>query len=197
MTKVICWQRNLNPAFFLSENAEYDEEINEKEKEGGKIKKWTEATQPWLLRSQQDLTWADTWPSSSRHMVFPPDASSSKISWWWNRPPSAFQHPSTNKNLKQLQKLQNWTNDALGLGKPTSSKTDEFLEKFQTAFDPPPPSFSESYIAIFLNWLRSLQSCRNLIFLKSFGYESINKKLWHFLSAHSAHSAPYHWLQSH
>ena len=52
-----------------------------------------------------------------------------------------------------------------------------------------PPSFSESYIAIFLNWLRSLQSCRNLIFLKSFGYESINKKLWHFLSAHSA---PYH-----
>ena len=128
MTKVICWQRNLNPAFFLSENAEYDEEINEKEKEGGKIKKWTEATQPWLLRSQQDLTWADTWPSSSRHMVFPPDASSSKISWWWNRPPSAFQHPSTNKNLKQLQKLQNWTNDALGLGKPTSSKTDEFSE---------------------------------------------------------------------
>ena len=29
------------------------------------------------------------------------------------------------------------------LEKPTSSKTDEFLEKFQTAFDPP-PTFSEN-----------------------------------------------------
>ena len=29
---------------------------------------------------------------------------------------------------------------------PTSSKTDEFSEKFQTAFDPP-PSFSEGYVA--------------------------------------------------
>ena len=27
-------------------------------------------------------------------------------------------------------------------------QTDEFSEKFQTAFDPPPPSFSESYVAI-------------------------------------------------
>ena len=33
-------------------------------------------------------------------------------------------------------------------GKPTSSKTDEFSEKFQTAFDPP-PSFSENYTADF------------------------------------------------
>ena len=29
---------------------------------------------------------------------------------------------------------------------PTSSKTDEFSEKIQTAFDPP-PSFSENYVA--------------------------------------------------
>ena len=34
------------------------------------------------------------------------------------------------------------------LGKLSPSKTDEFLEKFQTAFDPP-PSFSEIYVAIF------------------------------------------------
>ena len=32
-------------------------------------------------------------------------------------------------------------------GKPRTSKTDEFSEKFQTAFDP--PSFSENHIAIF------------------------------------------------
>ena len=36
----------------------------------------------------------------------------------------------------------------LRLGMPTSSKTDEFSEKFQTAFDPP-PSFSEKHIANF------------------------------------------------
>ena len=35
------------------------------------------------------------------------------------------------------------------LGKLSPSKADEFSEKFQTAFDPPPPSFSESYVAIF------------------------------------------------
>ena len=34
------------------------------------------------------------------------------------------------------------------LGKPSTSKTDEFSEKFQTAFEsPPPPSFSENHIA--------------------------------------------------
>ena len=43
------------------------------------------------------------------------------------------------------------------LGTPFPSKIEEFSEKFQTAFAPPPPSFSESYIANFLNWLRSLQ----------------------------------------
>ena len=34
------------------------------------------------------------------------------------------------------------------LGKHPHSKTDEFSEKFQTAFDPP-PSFSENHIADF------------------------------------------------
>ena len=35
----------------------------------------------------------------------------------------------------------------LGMDGPT--KTDEFLEKFQTAFGPPPPSFSENHVALF------------------------------------------------
>ena len=34
------------------------------------------------------------------------------------------------------------------LGKPRTSKTDEFSEKFQTTFDPP-PSFLENHIADF------------------------------------------------
>ena len=38
--------------------------------------------------------------------------------------------------------------EVLALGKGGSSKTDEFLEKFQTAFDPP-PSFSENHVALF------------------------------------------------
>ena len=29
------------------------------------------------------------------------------------------------------------------------TKASEFSEKFQTAFDPPPPSFSENHIAVF------------------------------------------------
>ena len=36
-----------------------------------------------------------------------------------------------------------------GLGKDPATKSDEFLEKLQTAFDPP-PSFLENYAAIFL-----------------------------------------------
>ena len=36
---------------------------------------------------------------------------------------------------------------AFALGKGGATKLDEFLENFQTAFDPP-PSFSENYIAI-------------------------------------------------
>ena len=40
------------------------------------------------------------------------------------------------------------------LGKPVPTKTDEFSEKFQTAFDP--PSFSENHVAdLFQNsWLK-------------------------------------------
>ena len=33
------------------------------------------------------------------------------------------------------------------LGKDNPTKTDEFLEKFQTAFDPPPLIFGKSYCA--------------------------------------------------
>ena len=40
--------------------------------------------------------------------------------------------------------------DMQPLGKRHPTKTDEFLEKFQTAFDPPPSSFSENYVADFL-----------------------------------------------
>ena len=36
------------------------------------------------------------------------------------------------------------------LGKDPATKSDEFLEKFQTAFDPPPPRFLENYVAKFL-----------------------------------------------
>ena len=39
------------------------------------------------------------------------------------------------------------------LGMPVPTKTDEFSEKFQTAFDPP-PSFSENHIADFATKVR-------------------------------------------
>ena len=46
------------------------------------------------------------------------------------------------------------------LGEPHVSKSDEFLEKFQTALDPlRPPSFSESYIADFATKLRQKCVC--------------------------------------
>ena len=48
-----------------------------------------------------------------------------------------------------LKWFWNWIENLGGLGMPTSSKTDEFSEKFQTAFDPPTRAFSESYVAIF------------------------------------------------
>ena len=38
------------------------------------------------------------------------------------------------------------------LGKDPATKSDEFLEKFQTAFDPP-HSFLENYVANFLLWI--------------------------------------------
>ena len=37
-----------------------------------------------------------------------------------------------------------------GLGKDPATKSDEFLEKLQTAFDPP-PSFLKNYVAFFYN----------------------------------------------
>ena len=41
------------------------------------------------------------------------------------------------------------------LGTNGATKTDEFSEKFQTAFDPPPPpSFSENHIADFATKVR-------------------------------------------
>ena len=48
--------------------------------------------------------------------------------------------------LRLLSSFQN-ISDMLGTG--DASKTDEFSEKFRTAFDPP-PSFSENHIADFL-----------------------------------------------
>ena len=39
---------------------------------------------------------------------------------------------------------------ACAQGKDPATKSDEILEKFQTAFDPP-PSLSETYISISLN----------------------------------------------
>ena len=38
-----------------------------------------------------------------------------------------------------------------GMGPAT--KLDDFLEKFQTAFDPPPPQFLENYVAVLLKWI--------------------------------------------
>ena len=37
------------------------------------------------------------------------------------------------------------------LGKDPATKSDEFLEKFQTAFDPPPPHFWKIMLQIFYN----------------------------------------------
>ena len=58
------------------------------------------------------------------------------------------------------------------LGKHPPSKTDEFSEKFQTAFDPPPLIFGKSYCGFFIR-LYSLKNHTCGIFLKSPGYESI------------------------
>ena len=47
-------------------------------------------------------------------------------------------------------------NTLAGLGMPDTSKTDEFSEKFQTAFDP--PSFSENHVAVFFLQISSPKS---------------------------------------
>ena len=56
--------------------------------------------------------------------------------------PVILQVHHLNDNLPSPQMAQQ------PLGKRIFSKTDEFLEKFQTAFDPP-PSFSENHVANF------------------------------------------------
>ena len=80
------------------------------------------------------------------------------------------------------------------LGKPVPTKTDEFSEKFQTAFDPPPLIFGKSCCRFFKK-LYSLKNHTCGIFLKSPGYESIknndpccqiqslNFKFWGFTKA--------------
>ena len=54
---------------------------------------------------------------------------------------------------KAVEMMVTWDNtrpcDCPSLGKDPATKSDEFLEKFQTAFEPPPQSL-ENYIAIFL-----------------------------------------------
>ena len=49
----------------------------------------------------------------------------------------------------QIQ-MQTQMNTNISLGKPVSTKTDEFLENFRTAFDPPPPApFSGKFYVFF------------------------------------------------
>ena len=52
-----------------------------------------------------------------------------------------------------FQKVEFWLHPIKKrhLGKDPATKSDEFLENFQTAFDP--PSFSENYIAYIANFL--------------------------------------------
>ena len=56
--------------------------------------------------------------------------------------------------------IEHKTRQLASLGKLSPSKTDEFSEKFQTAYDPPPPpSFSESYVAnFFLKFMTEVSS---------------------------------------
>ena len=54
--------------------------------------------------------------------------------------------------------VRNSAHSRTHLGKGGYSKTDEFLEKFQTAFDPP-PSFSENHVALFATKLRQKCVC--------------------------------------
>ena len=56
-------------------------------------------------------------------------------------------------DFSQRYDIQYWEKHLpsyLSLGKGSATKSDEFSKKFQTAFDPPPPSFSENYVANFL-----------------------------------------------
>ena len=74
---------------------------------------------------------------------------------------------SEETNIINFYCRKSWTNQqAIGqpvLGKDGISKSDEFLEKFQTAFDPP-PSFSENHVALFsgIHDRRSVYNGKNL-----------------------------------
>ena len=57
-------------------------------------------------------------------------------------------HLAHNLSESVIYDLSNETNEATFLGTGDGTKMDDFLEKFQTAFDPP-PSFSENYVAFF------------------------------------------------
>ena len=65
----------------------------------------------------------------------------------------AFWDPQSKIWAEKKEKTRNKDNteeESINIwGEDPATKSDEFLEKFQTAFDPP-PSFLEDYIAIFL-----------------------------------------------
>ena len=64
-------------------------------------------------------------------------------------------------------------------GKPTSSKTDEFSEKFQTAFDPPPLIFGKSYCKFFPKFMTEVSSIMAKICNIKFWIEN-DPPLWNF-----------------
>ena len=70
----------------------------------------------------------------------------------------------TGKRIEKLITVKCVEKHTHHLGKGGISKSDEFLEKFQTAFDPPPPSFSENHVALFsgIHDRRSVYNGKNL-----------------------------------
>ena len=71
--------------------------------------------------------------------------------------------PQSRKLLSQVQRPQKSV-QLVCLGKGGYSKTDEFLEKFQPAFDPPPPHFRKIMLRFFSGILdlRSVYNGKNL-----------------------------------
>ena len=68
-----------------------------------------------------------------------------QVNFFFSKPPTDYvpdNVKSGNKCKKQIKVLLK------SLGKGPATKSDELLEKFQTAFDPP-PHFWKKYIAIF------------------------------------------------
>ena len=76
--------------------------------------------------------------------IFGTSSQSWKLRW-----SESMIHSPTHKATESSNQLPVLVYHYQYLGTPSPSKTEEFSEKFQTAFDPPPRSFSESYIAIF------------------------------------------------